>query len=105
MALELEAFREEFDSISADFDALLAALSDNQFYWSPDAATWSVAQCLDHLNMTARLMSAAGPSDVLASNGFFQALSPGNRKAFKPVDPVDGKNVGLIQSWRLKGAT
>jgi class 3 adenylate cyclase len=59
----------------------------------------------DALNMTARLMSAAGPSDVLASNGFFQALSPGSRKAFKPVDPVDGKNVGLIQSWRLKGAT
>jgi class 3 adenylate cyclase len=55
----------------------------------------------DALNMTARLMSAAGPSDVLASNGFFQALSPGSRKAFKPVDPVDGKNVGLIQSWRL----
>ena len=54
MAPELEAFREEFDAISSDFDALLAALSDNQFYWSPDPATWSVAQCLEHLNVTAR---------------------------------------------------
>ena len=54
MAPELEAFREEFDAISADADALLAALSDTQFYWSPDPGTWSVAQCLEHLNVTAR---------------------------------------------------
>ena len=54
MAPELEAFREEFDAISDDADALLAALSDTQFYWSPDPGTWSVAQCLEHLNVTAR---------------------------------------------------
>ena len=54
MAPELEVFREEFDAISADADTLLASLSDTQFYWAPDAATWSVAQCLEHLNVTAR---------------------------------------------------
>ena len=54
MAPELEVFREEFDAISGDADALLATLSDIQFYWSPDPGTWSVAQCLEHLNVTAR---------------------------------------------------
>ena len=54
MAPELEAFREEFDAISADADSLLASLSEPQFYWSPDPGTWSVAQCFEHLNVTAR---------------------------------------------------
>jgi class 3 adenylate cyclase len=55
----------------------------------------------DALNMAARLMAAAGPSDALVSNGFYQALSADGRKGFKPVDPVDGRNVGLIQCWLL----
>jgi class 3 adenylate cyclase len=55
----------------------------------------------DALNMTARLMTAAGSSDVLVSNGFVQALSPANRKSFKTVNPIDGRNVGLIRSWRM----
>ena len=54
MAPELEAFREEFDAVASDADALLASLSDTQFYWAPNPATWSVAQCLEHLNNTAR---------------------------------------------------
>ncbi|MCW5748037.1 MAG: adenylate/guanylate cyclase domain-containing protein [Alphaproteobacteria bacterium] len=55
----------------------------------------------DALNMTSRLMAAAGPSDILVSNGFYQALAPDSRASFRPVDPVDGRNVGLIQCWRL----
>ncbi len=55
----------------------------------------------DALNMTARLMAAAGPSEVLVSNGFHQALSAENRKSFEPIAPVDGRNIGLIQCWRL----
>jgi len=58
----------------------------------------------DALNVTARLMAAAGPSDVLVSNGFHQALSADNRKDFQPVDPIDGRNVGLIQCWKLQRA-
>lgn len=55
----------------------------------------------DALNMTARLMAAAAPSDILVSNGFYQALAADSRTRFQPVDPVDGRNVGLIQCWRL----
>jgi class 3 adenylate cyclase len=58
----------------------------------------------DALNMTARLMAAAGPSEVLVSNGFHQALSAGGRSGFTAIDPVDGRNVGLIRCWRLAKA-
>ena len=51
---ELEAFQGEFDAIAADAGALLAPLSDTQFFWSPSTEVWSVAECLEHLNATAR---------------------------------------------------
>lgn len=59
----------------------------------------------DALNMTARLMAAAGPSDVFVSNGFYQALAPATRAGFEELAPVEGRNVGLIKGWRLPPAT
>ena len=50
---EVDEFRRQFEQISADADALAAPLTDEQFAWQPPGA-WSVAQCLDHLNITAR---------------------------------------------------
>jgi hypothetical protein len=54
MAPELEGFRTEFDAILEDANRLFAAVSDEQFYWSPSPSTWSMAQCIEHLNVTAR---------------------------------------------------
>jgi len=51
---ELEAFQGEFDAIATDAGTLLAPLSDTQFFWSPSADAWSIAECLEHLNATAR---------------------------------------------------
>lgn len=51
---EIDAFRAQFEQISADADALVARLSDAQFTWQPSPESWSVAQCIDHLNSTAR---------------------------------------------------
>ena len=52
---EIDAFRTQFEQLSADADALVAPLSDEQFTWQPQPDAWSVAQCIDHLNATARL--------------------------------------------------
>lgn len=52
---EIDEFRKEFDRLSAEADALVAPLSDQQFNWQPRPDAWSVAQCIDHLNITARL--------------------------------------------------
>ncbi len=54
LAPEIDAFRRQFEALSAEADALAAPLSDAQFAWQPAPDAWSVAQCLDHLNVTAR---------------------------------------------------
>jgi hypothetical protein len=54
MAPELEEFRAQFEALSADAGTLVTPLSDTQFAWSPSPDVWSVAQCIEHLNVTAR---------------------------------------------------
>jgi hypothetical protein len=52
---EIDDFRKQFERLSADADALVTPLRDDQFNWHPAPAAWSIAQCLDHLNVTARM--------------------------------------------------
>ena len=52
---EIEDFRRQFERLADEADALVAPLSDEQFAWQSSPATWSIAQCIDHLNVTARL--------------------------------------------------
>ncbi len=54
LAPEVDAFRRQFEQISADADALVAPLDDDQFHWRAAPDVWSIAECLDHLNATAR---------------------------------------------------
>jgi hypothetical protein len=55
MAREVEQFRQQFEQMSLDADALVGPLSDEQFTWQPKPDAWSVALCIEHLNTTARL--------------------------------------------------
>ena len=52
---EIETFRLQFEQISQDVCALVNPLSDEQFTWQPTPDSWSVAQCIEHLNVSARL--------------------------------------------------
>ena len=62
---EIDAFRREFARLADEADLLAAGLSDEQFAWQPSSTAplrrgdpqhgWSIAQCIDHLNVTARL--------------------------------------------------
>jgi hypothetical protein len=45
-----------FDDIARDAQATCGGLSARQLNWRPDAARWSVAQCLEHLLTANRLM-------------------------------------------------
>ena len=54
LAREIDQFRQQFEQISADADALVTPLDDEQFGWRPGANLWSIAQCLEHMNATAR---------------------------------------------------
>ncbi len=45
----------QFERLAGEADALVKPLTDEQFNWSPVPGAWSIAQCIDHLNVTARL--------------------------------------------------
>lgn len=55
LAPELDALRVEFERIAKDADFLVATLSEEQFHWRKSQKAWSIAECFDHLNATARL--------------------------------------------------
>jgi hypothetical protein len=54
LAPEIDVLRHQFEQISAEVDALVASLRDDQFSWQPAPNVWSIAECLDHLNAAAR---------------------------------------------------
>ena len=55
LAPEIDHFRRQFEQLTAEADALVTPLSDAQFAWQPGPDRWSIAQCIDHLNATARV--------------------------------------------------
>jgi len=52
---DLLALRDTFEALAADAQALVSPLSDTPFHWRPPSGAWSIAMCLEHLNVTARL--------------------------------------------------
>jgi hypothetical protein len=54
LAPEVDAFRLDFERISAEVTELVVPLTDAQFYWKPGPAEWSIEECVEHLNATAR---------------------------------------------------
>jgi len=54
----------------------------------------------DVINLAARLLSDAGPAQVVASNGYYQALAPEYQAAFRESAPVDAKNIGTVLAWK-----
>ena len=59
LAPEIDEFRQQFEQISADADALVTPLCDEQFSWKARPAIWSIAECLEHMNATAQSVSAS----------------------------------------------
>lgn len=55
----------------------------------------------DCVNLGARLLAQAGPSEVVVSNAFYQRLSWESRSGLSELEPVEAKNMGLIKSWKL----
>ncbi|MBM3621044.1 MAG: adenylate/guanylate cyclase domain-containing protein [Alphaproteobacteria bacterium] len=53
------------------------------------------------INMAARLMAAAGPSEIVVSNRYHQALGDEAASRFAETPPIDAKNVGRIKAWKF----
>jgi hypothetical protein len=54
LAPEIDRFRVQFEQLASEADTLVAPLTDLAFTWQPAPDSWSVVQCIDHLNSTAR---------------------------------------------------
>jgi len=54
----------------------------------------------DVINLAARLLAHAGPSQIVASNTYYQALAPEYQAAFREAAPVEARNVGTIRAWQ-----
>jgi hypothetical protein len=59
MIAELETYQDQLLSITQDVPGLIGKLSFDQFNWRPAQNRWSMAECFDHLNVTARLFIPA----------------------------------------------
>jgi len=54
MRIDAASLQEQLLVIKVDAEKLLSDLSDAQFNWRPGLYVWSIAQCLDHLNIFGR---------------------------------------------------
>lgn len=52
---ELDGYRGQFEALKGETAELLDGLTETQFNWRAGAGRWSIAECLVHLNVTARL--------------------------------------------------
>jgi DinB family protein len=48
---DLQEIIDALAAVERDADRIVAPLDDEQFNWSPARNAWSIAQCLDHLNV------------------------------------------------------
>lgn len=54
LAPDVDEFRRQFEQIASDMCALVDPLTNEQFSWEPAPGRWSVEDCVEHLNATAR---------------------------------------------------
>jgi hypothetical protein len=111
MTPEIEGYLDQLLSIQQDVPGVVANLTDEQFNWQPSRDRWSIAQCFDHLNLTAgrflpaidaaidharqRGLLSPGPFTYpLLERWFVRSTEPPPKlrnKAFKAFVPVSGK--------------
>jgi hypothetical protein len=111
MTPEIEGYVDQLVSIQQDVPGLVADLTDEQFNWHSAPDHWSIAQCLDHLNLTAarflpaidaaidearqRGLLSAGPFTYpMLERWFVRSQEPPPRlrtRAFKAFVPATGK--------------
>jgi len=88
MTLELQHMLEQLEAIKADGRAVAAGLTDAQFNWHPGPGRWSIADCLQHLNV--------GVSKTLPA--FDRAIAEGRSKGQLAPGPF---HYGWFSRWMI----
>jgi hypothetical protein len=52
---ELQGYQRQVEAIKQEANDLMIDITAEQFNWRPGPDRWSIAECLEHLNVTARL--------------------------------------------------
>jgi hypothetical protein len=81
---------EELDAIVIDARSLTDGLTEKQFNWKPRARRWSIAQCLEHVTLTAALY----PPEIERMIGEARARSAANERAYRE---------GWLSRWVISG--
>jgi hypothetical protein len=70
---EVKRYYSQVEEIKLDAEDLTRGLTDEQFNWRPSPEQWSINECLEHLNITARLYWSALAEAVNSAriNGWF----------------------------------
>jgi hypothetical protein len=78
MNAEIEGYLDQLLSLRQDAPGIIARLSDQQANWRPTPQRWSIAECLGHLNQSARESTrrvdeaiASGRANGLTASGPF----------------------------------
>jgi hypothetical protein len=87
--VSITALHAEFEAAKADARDLLAGLDDPAFNWRRMPGTWSMAECLDHLNLTGRKYLRA----------LDRAIEAGRAKGLLGAGPF---RYGLLESWTVR---
>jgi len=87
--MSVAALRGEFDAARDDARALLAGLDDAAFNWRRVPGTWSMAECVDHLNITGRKYVRA----------LDRAIEEGRARNLVGAGPF---RYGLLEGWIVR---
>jgi class 3 adenylate cyclase len=55
----------------------------------------------DCINVASRLLTLAGPSEIVLSNTFHQALEERSQSRCQEIEAVEARNVGRIKAWKM----
>jgi hypothetical protein len=79
----------EFEAARADARDLLAGIGDPAFNWRRVPGTWSMAECIDHLNLTGRKYLRA----------LDRAIEDGRARGLLGAGPF---RYGLLEGWVVR---
>ena len=120
---ELQDYAYKVEAIKRDTDELLERMTDAEFNWRPSEHSWSIAQCLVHLNLTNELylapmrqaikeakaqgLFADGPfKHSFFGNLFVRSIEPPPRMKFKVparvLDPPPDQPLADVRSKYMK---
>jgi uncharacterized damage-inducible protein DinB len=85
---ELEGYADQLLSVRQDAPGLAAGLSSEQFNWRPGSNRWSIAECLGHLNVAARLFMPT----------FDEAIASGRQNGRRAPGPLPTRSCNVRSS-------